>query len=142
MSAVLTAGVAIAGALAAASVWGVLHNRRSGVIRHTHNPQEPAVSDTAGLDLSTSGPTVVHFTAAWCGPCAAVRRVIQQVLVELPQVTHLEVDMDANPVAARQLSVLSLPTTFIFDADGHQRYRSAGVPKAADLQAALAVLLT
>ena len=46
---------------------------------------------------------------------------------------------DAAPVssivvAARRLSVLSLPTTFIFDADGRQRYRSAGVPKAADLR--------
>lgn len=142
MSAVVTAGLAIAASLAAASAWGVLHNRRAGVLRHTHDPEEPGVSDSAGLDLSTSGPTIVHFTAAWCGPCAAVRRVIQQVLADLPQVTHLEVDMDANPVAARQLSVLSLPTTFIFDADGRQRYRSAGVPKASDLKAALDALLT
>jgi thiol-disulfide isomerase/thioredoxin len=142
MSAVVTAGVAIATALAAASAWGVLHNRRAGVLRHTHDPEQPTAPDTAGLDLSTSGPTVVHFTATWCGPCAAVRRVIQQVLAELPTVAHLEVDMDANPAAARQLSVLSLPTTFIFDADGRQRYRSAGVPKAADLKAALDALLT
>jgi thiol-disulfide isomerase/thioredoxin len=142
MSAVLTAGAAIAGALAAASAWGVLHNRRAGVLRHTHDPRDPEPTDTAGLDLSASGPTVVHFTATWCGPCAAVRRVIQQVIADLPQVKHLEVDMDENPAAARQLSVLSLPTTFIFDADGRQRYRSAGVPKAADLKDALDVLLT
>ena len=44
--------------------------------------------------------------------------------------------MDANPEAARRLSVLSLPTTFIFDADGHPRYRATGVPKAADLRSA------
>ena len=51
--------------------------------------------------------------------------------------------MDANPAAARQLSVLSLPTTFIFDAERRQRYRSAGVPKAADLKkAALEPLLS
>jgi hypothetical protein len=49
--------------------------------------------------------------------------------------------MDANPGAARRLSVLSLPTTFIFDADGRQRYRTAGVPKADDLRSALAPLL-
>jgi hypothetical protein len=50
--------------------------------------------------------------------------------------------MDAEPSVARALSVLSLPTTFIFDAAGRQRYRSAGVPKAADLKAALEPLLT
>ena len=138
----LTAGVAIAGALATASVWGVLHNRRAGVLRDSHDPEQPAPADTAGLDLSGSGPTIVHFTATWCGPCAAVRRVIDQVCSGLPQVKHLEVDIDANPSAARQLSVLSLPTTFIFDDDGRQRYRSAGVPKATDLKAALESLLT
>jgi hypothetical protein len=37
--------------------------------------------------------------------------------------------------------VLSLPTTLIFDADGRQRYRASGVPKAADLRSALEPLL-
>jgi hypothetical protein len=53
----------------------------------------------------------------------------------------VEIDMDANPAAARKLSVLSLPTTFIFDSAGRQRYRTTGVPKAADLRSALAPLL-
>jgi thiol-disulfide isomerase/thioredoxin len=83
----------------------------------------------------------VHFTAVWCGPCGAVRRVIEQVCAELPQVAHREIDLDANPAAAQRLSVLSLPTTFIFDATGRQRYRSAGVLKAGDLKAALEPLL-
>jgi thioredoxin-like negative regulator of GroEL len=56
-------------------------------------------------------------------------------------VTHVEIDMDANPAAARRLSVMSLPTTLIFDADGRQRYRASGVPRAADLRAALEPLL-
>jgi hypothetical protein len=49
--------------------------------------------------------------------------------------------LDANPVAARRLSVLSLPTTLIFDADGRQRYRAAGVPSVAELRSALVPLL-
>ena len=83
----------------------------------------------------------MHFSAVWCGPCAGVRRVVDQVCADLPEVAHIEIDMDANPVAARNLSVLSLPTTFIFDADGNQRYRTSGVPKAADLRSALEPLL-
>ncbi len=138
MSAAVTAGAAIAAALGLAAVAGVLLNRRAGTLRDTPHPEG---LDTAALGLSATGPTIVHFTAAWCGPCGAVRRVIEQVCDELPQVAHQEIDLDANPEAAQRFSVLSLPTTFIFDAEGRQRYRSAGVPRAGDLKAALEPLL-
>jgi thiol-disulfide isomerase/thioredoxin len=91
--------------------------------------------------LSQTGPTVVHFSAPWCGPCDRVRRVVAQVCDDLGDVGHVEVDLDANPAAARRFSVLSLPTTSIFDVDGRQRYRASGVPKAADLRSALVPLL-
>lgn len=133
-----TAAVATAAALGLAAVLGMLHNRRSGTVRETPGTAPPGAAD---LGLSTTGPTIVHFTAEWCGPCAAVRRVIRQTCAELPQVAHVEVDLDSNPVAARELSVLSLPTTLIFDAAGRQRYRMSGVPTAADLRAALDPLL-
>jgi thiol-disulfide isomerase/thioredoxin len=111
---------------------------RSGQLRQT--PDLGRI-DTSDLGLSRTGPTVVHFSAVWCGPCAGVRRVVTQVCEQFGDVAHVEIDMDANPGAARRLSVLSLPTTFIFDADGNQRYRAAGVPKAGDLRSALEPLL-
>jgi thiol-disulfide isomerase/thioredoxin len=134
----IAATAALAAALLLAAVVGTVLNRRSGVVRDTG---EAVDVDTTDLGLSRTGPTVVHFSAVWCGPCAGVRRVVNQVCGDLPDVAHVEIDMDANPVAARRLSVLSLPTTFIFDADGRQRYRTAGVPKAADLRSALVPLL-
>ncbi len=97
--------------------------------------------DTSGLGLSTDGPTIVHFGAVWCGPCDALRRVVDEVCAQLPAVTHVEIDMDDDPEAARRLSVLSLPTTFIFDADGKQRYRASGVATADELRDALEPLL-
>jgi thiol-disulfide isomerase/thioredoxin len=126
-------------ALCVAYLIGRLLTARSGRLR-VAEPDDDDV-DTADLGLSGTGPTVVHFSAVWCGPCAGVRRVVNQVCSELPEVAHVEIDMEANPGAARRLSVLSLPTTFIFDADGRKRYRTSGVPKAADLRSALEPLL-
>ncbi len=125
-------------AFGVAFVIGRLLTLRAGMMKAA---AEASNVDTSGLGLSHTGPTVLHFTAAWCGPCAAVRRVVDEVCHDLPEVAHVEIDMDANPEAARRLSVMSLPTTVIFDADGRPRYRTTGVPKAADLRSALAPLL-
>jgi thiol-disulfide isomerase/thioredoxin len=124
-------------ALGIAFVVGRLLTLRAGMLKEVN----AAEVNTSDLGLSQTGPTVVHFSATWCGPCAGVRRVVDEVCDQLPGVAHVEIDMDANPEAARRLSVLSLPTTFIFDAHGYQRYRSSGVPKAADLRSALEPLL-
>jgi len=130
--------VVLIAAFGLAYVVGRLLTLRAGLLRESVKPIDV---DTTGLGLSPTGPTVVHFSAVWCGPCAGVRRVVDQVCAELPGVAHVEIDMDANPEAARRLSVLSLPTTFIFDVHGVQRYRTSGVPTAADLRSALTPLL-
>jgi thiol-disulfide isomerase/thioredoxin len=139
MSSELVAVIAVLiAAFGLAYVIGRLLTLRSGMLRAA---AEAANVDTSDLGLSHTGPTVLHFSAPWCGPCAGVRRVVNQVCQELPQVAHVEIDIDANPEAARRLSVLSLPTTIIFDADGRPRYRTTGVPAAADLRSALEPLL-
>ncbi len=132
--------VAIVGAVVVATVAGWLLTRRSGRVREIRS--DPGDGPDAGeLALSRSGPTIVHFSAPWCGPCDRVRRVVGQVCADMADVAHLEIDLDANPGTARRFSVLSLPTTLIFDVEGRQRYRASGVPKAADLRSALQPLL-
>src|ERR1700710_1171465 len=131
-------GVLVA-ALAVAFLVGKLMTRRHGELRSTETTS--VGGEVPDLGLPAGRPAIVHFSADWCGPCAGVRRVVDDVCAQLPEVEHVEIDMDDNPAAARQLSVLSLPTTFIFDGDGRQRYRSSGVPKAADLRSALEPLL-
>ncbi len=132
---------ALIGAFGLAFVIGKLLSLRAGLLKGA--AEWPALDDTdiAELGLSRTGPTVLHFSAVWCGPCAGVRRVVDDVCADLPEVAHVEIDMDTNPEAARKLSVLSLPTTFIFDGDGRQRYRASGVPTAADLRSAVQELL-
>ena len=133
--------VVLIAALGVAYIIGKLLTLRSGMLRDASAAADLTAEAAADLGLSTSGPTVLHFSADWCGPCAAVRRVVDEVCAQLPAVAHVEIDMDANPGAARRLSVLSLPTTIVFGADGRARHRITGVPRAADLRSALEPLL-
>lgn len=137
-SSVVVVITVIIAALGIAYIVGRLITLRSGMLR---DAAKAADVDTSDLGLSTTGPTVLHFSADWCGPCAAVRRVVDEVCEQLPGVAHVEIDMDANPEAARRLSVMSLPTTIVFGADGRARNRVTGVPNAADLRSALKPLL-
>ncbi|NLU82361.1 thioredoxin family protein [Rhodococcus sp. HNM0569] len=141
--------------LAALAVGLVLQNRQ-GRIRAssaqaphadaagTPDPRPSALAD-AGVEAvrapSPSGPVVLHFSADWCGPCAAVRRVVGQVLTTFDDAPHppveWEVDIDEHPALAKEFGVLSLPTTFVLDGDLAERFRIAGVPKAGELRAAL-----
>ena len=140
-SSVVVVIAVIVAALGVAYVIGKLITLRSGMLRDASKAADLTAEAAADLGLSTTGPTVLHFSADWCGPCAAVRRVVDRVCKELPGVAHVEIDMDANPEAARRLSVLSLPTTVIFGRDGRPTHRVTGVPTAADLRSALEPLL-
>lgn len=140
-SSVLVVIVITIAALGVAYIVGKLITLRSGMLRDASKAADLTAEAASDLGLSTTGPTVLHFSADWCGPCAAVRRVVDEVCEQLPAVAHVEIDMDANPEAARRLSVLSLPTTIVFGADGRPRHRVTGVPRAADLRSALEPLL-
>lgn len=134
--------IALVAGLCLAGLIGWLLTRRSGVLREAGaGPGQSVEVDTSELGLAEAGPTVVHFSAPWCGPCVRLRRVVDKVCADLGDVAHVEIDIDTNPTAARKLSVLTLPTIFIFDAHGRQRYRAVGVPAAADLRSALEPLL-
>lgn len=132
--------------LVAATAVGIAVRRREGAVRAA----ETTVDTSARTDLLTTAgvtgavPAVLHFSADWCGPCAAVRRVVAGVTADLAGTTlppkDIEIDIDAEPALARELNVLSLPTTFVFDAQGRERFRISGVPKAGDLRSALAPL--
>ncbi|WP_280261209.1 thioredoxin family protein [Nocardia wallacei] len=135
--------------LAAALAVGLLLRYRAGRVRTSAAPADSVAAGDRGKLLAAVGvtgeaPAVLHFSADWCGPCEAVRRVVAGVVADLSQAPQppldIEVDIDAEPALAKELNVLSLPTTFIFDARGRERFRISGVPKATDLHSALTPL--
>lgn len=129
---------------------GILLRVREGRVRNAPAAKASRPEDAqrtallSAVGVGAAHPAVLHFSAEWCGPCAAVRRVVGGVVTDLAQTQapprDIEVDIDAEPALARELNVLSLPTTFVFDAQGRERFRISGVPKVADLRSALAPL--
>ena len=143
MSGATTQIAVLVGALATATAFGLAWQRRWGEVRAgSVTPTTERERLLATVGVGSTQPTIVHFSADWCGPCSAVRRVVGQVVVDLAHSpkppAEVEVDIDEHPELAKELGVLSLPTTFIFDDSAVERFRIAGVPSKAALQDALA----
>jgi hypothetical protein len=72
-SSVVLAITVLIAALGVAYLIGRLLTLRAGMLK---SAAEATNVDTSDLGLSATGPTILHFSAVWCGPCAAVRRVV------------------------------------------------------------------
>ena len=124
--------------LGAVAVW---QRRRAGVLltvaARDQAPDAELAAELSAAGLTGAGPLVLHFSAEWCGPCAQVRPLVEQVCTELGGVRHLEVDVSEHPALVRRCGVLSLPTVLILDDQLAAQARVSGVPLAADLRNAL-----
>lgn len=82
---------------------------------NSKNVQNVGSSDFDDQVLQSSVPVLVDFTATWCGPCKALRRVLDQVAEEkLGQVRVVAVDIDAAPDIAARYGVRTVPTLVAF----------------------------
>ncbi|GAA3717276.1 thioredoxin family protein [Streptomyces tremellae] len=81
--------------------------------------------------------TLVHFSSAFCRPCAATRRTLGEVASMVGGVAHVEIDAEAHLGLVRALRVQSTPTVLVLDAQGRIVRRAAGLPRKADVIAAL-----
>ncbi len=102
-----------------------------------------AVSDASFAEtvLASTTPVLVDFWAAWCGPCRMVAPVLEEIAKEKAgSLTVAKVDVDANPGAARDFQVVSIPTLILFK-DGQPVKRIVGAKSKPALLRELADLL-
>ncbi len=81
--------------------------------------------------------TLVQFTSAFCAPCRATRRILQEVAEMVPGVKHVDLDVDEYLDLARDLNIARTPTILVLDGNGAIVRRASGQPRKADVIAAL-----
>lgn len=153
----------LAATLAAATVLGLLWRRGQGRFRGQGRPAAPAAA-TGTEDTGTGGEggamaaetdgstvlgaqdigaglgeraTLVQFSSAFCQPCRATRRVLEEVSGMVAGVAHVEIDAEAHLDLVRRLNIMRTPTVLVLDARGAVVRRASGRPRKADVIAAI-----
>lgn len=82
--------------------------------------------------------TLLQFSSAFCAPCRATRRVLDEVTGLVEGVAHVEVDAEHHLEATRAFGILRTPTTVVLDASGAEVTRATGAPTRDQVLTALA----
>jgi thiol-disulfide isomerase/thioredoxin len=106
-------------------------------VRVSGRDGEPRIEVAVLGDRAGRRATLLQFSTAFCAPCRATRRVLAEVAAMVPGVTHVEIDAEAHLALVRALEIEVTPTTLVLDADRRVVRRAAGVPRKADVIAAL-----
>ncbi len=81
---------------------------------------------------------LLQLSSPVCTPCRRTAEVLDALRTRRPEIVHREIDVADQPDVARTLNVLRTPTVVAFDRAGAELLRVSGVPRAAELEAALA----
>ena len=138
---VTTGLIALVAALAAASVLGLVLPRRAGRFRAGRTLAAGPQADVL-TEADLGGPlgqqaTLVQFSTAFCAPCRPTRQILGQVAGLVDGVSHVEVDAAERLDLVRRLRINSTPTVLVLGPDGAVARRAVGVPRQADVIAAL-----
>ena len=62
---------------------------------------------------------ILHFTAAWCGPCKALTKTFENNKRKFKKIKRFKVDLDEHPELAKKYNIKSVPTILLFK-DGNK----------------------
>lgn len=143
----MTGVLVVLAVLILATVFGLWFRANNGRMRtadvHTAGADEHGGeildAQAIGIDLG-SRATLVQFSSAFCQPCRATRQILEQVSGMIDGVVHVDIDAEANLDLVRALDIRRTPTVLILNDAGRIRKRASGLPRKADVIAALGEL--
>ena len=119
-----------------ATAGGVAWRRRDGRMRESPVPQ--LTEADLGQPLGARA-TLLQFSSAFCAPCRATRQLLSDVAGRADGVAHVEIDVTTRMDLARRLDIRRTPTVLVLGPRGQVTRRASGLPRRADVVAALAV---
>lgn len=125
--------------LGAATAYGLWYQKSRGKIQAKSVSGNGLTASVIGGDLG-SRATLVQFSSAFCTPCRATRTLLENVVTDLSDVRHVEIDAETNLELVRMLDIRSTPTTLILNSSGVEVGRAVGAPKRDQVLAALAAI--
>ena len=128
--------------LIATSGYGFWYQRSRGrVVTASPKAQSEPLRLISSLEIGSelgSRVTLVHFSSAFCSPCRATRALLTDIVADLPDVVHVDIDAESHLELVRKLDIRSTPTTIILDARGLEVGRAVGAPRRDQVIATLA----
>ena len=76
--------------------------------------------------LKSDVPVLVDFNAGWCGPCRAMKPMLEELAETNPGYKIVSIDIDAEDELAEDYDVSSIPCLVVFK-DGEEVNRSVGL---------------
>jgi thiol-disulfide isomerase/thioredoxin len=127
--------------LLAAGAFGLWRRRTDGLMRERRPGHDTGSAGTLS-EPALGGPlgsraTLVQFSSAFCAPCRATRTVLAKVAEDVDGVVHYDLDAESHLELVRALDIRRTPTTLVLDAAGRETARAGGVPRRAQVLAAL-----
>jgi thiol-disulfide isomerase/thioredoxin len=119
-----------------------MRRRASGIMKPVASPgPEVLTAEDLGGPLGQQA-TLVQFSTAFCAPCLPTRQLLTQVADMVDGVRHVDIDAAERLDLVRRLRISSTPTVLVLDQRGAIVKRASGVPRKADVIAALGTAVT
>ena len=76
---------------------------------------------------------LLHFTADWCNPCKKLKPIIEEYVLDNPDMKYTQVDVDKEIQLTKDYGILSVPT-LISMIDGKIVSRHSGIANKKEIE--------